>query len=163
MFSVLRSITWDIILKTVPAKFDMNMYSNTPLFFLYNHPQRLICAVRTLTTATPMLPVLAALVVSAVYASQDSLEMEYYPVVSSTWVIGNCSCKDVAYYLISYIINCTDYDECLFENGGCNHICTNLIPGHECNCVSGGFELDEDGYTCSGVLILISPGCNRST
>lgn len=42
----------------------------------------------------------------------------------------------------------TDIDECLENNGGCDHTCKNTHGSFECLCE--GYELDEDGSTCQG-------------
>ena len=46
----------------------------------------------------------------------------------------------------------SDYNECVVSNGGCEQLCFNLIPGHQCGC-HDGFELHENGQTCNGRLI----------
>ena len=47
----------------------------------------------------------------------------------------------------SIIILSTDYNECVNNNGGCDQICINTIPGHHCDCYDG-FTLDSDNITC---------------
>ena len=43
----------------------------------------------------------------------------------------------------------TDVNECLVNNGDCDHSCTNLVPGHQCSCRQG-YMLDSDNRTCNG-------------
>lgn len=38
------------------------------------------------------------------------------------------------------------------NNGECEHICNNKIPGYMCDCELG-FSLDENGRNCTGVLV----------
>ena len=42
-----------------------------------------------------------------------------------------------------------DTDQCSNGNGGCDHICTDHIPGFECSCWEG-YELDSNGTACNG-------------
>ena len=52
---------------------------------------------------------------------------------------------------------CTDVNECLSGNGGCEHICTNTVGNFSCSCTLG-FSLDSDLMNCSGkpVSVVIS-------
>ena len=51
---------------------------------------------------------------------------------------------------ICMIKNCaTDVDECLTNNGGCDHFCHNYYGGHECSC-RPGYTLQDDGRECVG-------------
>ena len=52
----------------------------------------------------------------------------------------------IMYEIISFI----DIDECYYENGGCQHECTNTDGSYECSCYDG-YELNSDGKTCSGL------------
>ena len=41
-------------------------------------------------------------------------------------------------------------NECLEENGGCDHNCINMIDGsYNCSCYDG-YILSDDEYTCDG-------------
>ncbi len=51
--------------------------------------------------------------------------------------------------LCSYIFCCSDVDQCLTNNGGCAHTCTNELPGFTCSCRTG-FTLDTDNKGCVG-------------
>ena len=42
-----------------------------------------------------------------------------------------------------------DIDECMLNNGGCDHVCVNTDGGHECEC-DRGYQLGSNGFTCSG-------------
>lgn len=42
-----------------------------------------------------------------------------------------------------------DIDQCVIDNGGCEHSCTNLVPGYECECYVG-YTLSTNGYSCIG-------------
>ena len=43
----------------------------------------------------------------------------------------------------------SDMDQCLTNNGGCSHTCTNELPGFTCSCRTG-FTLDTDNKGCFG-------------
>ena len=43
----------------------------------------------------------------------------------------------------------SDIDECLTDNGGCDHICVNEPGTHHCEC-KAGYLLADDGKTCNG-------------
>ena len=49
----------------------------------------------------------------------------------------------------SVLITTPDTNQCATDNGGCDHTCTDLIPGHECSC-DDEYVLENDGKTCSG-------------
>ena len=49
---------------------------------------------------------------------------------------------------LSYLMF-ADYNECLVDNGGCQHSCNNLIPYYNCSCEMG-YILSEDNKTCDG-------------
>lgn len=44
---------------------------------------------------------------------------------------------------------CTDIDECMIMNGGCDTQCTNSEGSYECSC-SEGYALMPDGRSCAG-------------
>ncbi|XP_017746917.1 PREDICTED: signal peptide, CUB and EGF-like domain-containing protein 2 isoform X8 [Rhinopithecus bieti] len=43
--------------------------------------------------------------------------------------------------------NCLDVDECLENNGGCQHTCVNVMGSYEC-CCKEGFFLSDNQHTC---------------
>lgn len=43
---------------------------------------------------------------------------------------------------------CSDVDECLAVNGGCEHTCQNSAGSFHCSC-RRGFRLDEDRQSCA--------------
>ena len=51
--------------------------------------------------------------------------------------------------LIQYCIFLSDVNECLISNGGCQHICNNVLGSYVCSCQSG-HSLNVDGHTCDG-------------
>ena len=46
-------------------------------------------------------------------------------------------------------------DECLSENGGCDHICIDTAEAYECQC-NMGFVLGVDGHSCTGTRIYLT-------
>ena len=54
-----------------------------------------------------------------------------------------------------YVCYFTDVNECLFGNGGCDHICTNSQGSFNCSC-NPSYTLGADNQTC----VLNSTGCD---
>ena len=50
---------------------------------------------------------------------------------------------------VIHVLMFVDYDECAVNNGDCQQLCNNLIPGHRCDCLEG-YTLDGGGGTCNG-------------
>eukprot|EP00058_Branchiostoma_floridae_P021004 XP_002606494.1 hypothetical protein BRAFLDRAFT_91924 [Branchiostoma floridae] len=50
----------------------------------------------------------------------------------------------------SNVPSCSDIDECLNANGGCDHACTNTAGSFYCSCVAG-FTLNEDRFFCDDI------------
>ena len=48
------------------------------------------------------------------------------------------------------LVNFADINECLVDNGGCDHTCQNYDGGRYCSCRSG-YRLATDGKTCEGL------------
>lgn len=42
-----------------------------------------------------------------------------------------------------------DTNECMSNNGGCQQICANALPGFTCGC-NAGYVLNPDNTTCAG-------------
>ena len=47
-----------------------------------------------------------------------------------------------------------DVDECMEDSDRCAHNCQNTEGSYICNC-SEGFHLDNDGYSCIGMFLLL--------
>lgn len=45
---------------------------------------------------------------------------------------------------------CEDVDECMVNNGGCEHQCDNRLGGHICLC-RPGYALKDDGKSCADI------------
>lgn len=52
-----------------------------------------------------------------------------------------------------------DPDQCLTNNGGCAHNCTNTATGFNCSCYEG-YYIDDNGFSCHGKLSIIPSVCN---
>ena len=50
---------------------------------------------------------------------------------------------------VTRVLMSVDYDECAVNNGDCQQLCYNLIPGHQCGCLEG-YTLNRNGQTCNG-------------
>lgn len=61
-----------------------------------------------------------------------------------------CDCE--AGFELSNNLTCSDINECLNNNGGCDQICVNQVGSHYCQC-NASYTLDEDGQGCSGQKI----------
>ena len=46
-----------------------------------------------------------------------------------------------------------DIDECLINNGGCQHHCHDSDGSYTCSC-SNGYQLNSDGHTCEGKFVI---------
>ena len=58
--------------------------------------------------------------------------------------------------IISAII--IDVDECMDDNGGCDHMCHSSPGSFYCKC-SPGYTLMDDGHTCAGNTVVTSVYC----
>ena len=63
----------------------------------------------------------------------------------------------VYYYFVCALVffNLTDINECLNNNGGCSHNCTNTVGSYYCEC-SDGYVLQSNQHDCEGEYILIN-------
>ncbi len=55
-------------------------------------------------------------------------------------------------HLSHYVCLCTDVNECLSGNGGCEHICTNIEGKFSCSCRTG-YSLDSNEFNCRGTIL----------
>ena len=58
----------------------------------------------------------------------------------------SCVCNP-GYALDEDGFSCSDVNECLNNNGGCEQICAISAGGFSCSC-NAGYRLNEDGLTC---------------
>ena len=49
--------------------------------------------------------------------------------------------------IVCYV--CSDVDDCLENNGGCNKTCTNIAGSYKCSC-GPGLVLEPDAHSCRG-------------
>ncbi|XP_078583742.1 CUB and sushi domain-containing protein 3-like [Branchiostoma floridae x Branchiostoma japonicum] len=59
--------------------------------------------------------------------------------------------------------SCSEIDECLAANGGCDHACTNTAGSFYCSCVAD-YNLNADGFTCDDIneCNLGNGGCQQN-
>ena len=53
----------------------------------------------------------------------------------------------------------SDIDECMDQNGGCGHNCSNTVGSYRCSCLSGYTLNTTDNATCDGnqtILLIIN-------
>ena len=61
---------------------------------------------------------------------------------------GECECESkFIIYIYNYLSFDTDTNECLTNNGGCSHRCTNTPGSYYCGCPSG-YVLQSDNRNC---------------
>ena len=56
--------------------------------------------------------------------------------------------------MLVYLSGVGPINECLSNNGGCEHICMDTEDSHICEC-NTGFTLLSDGLNCNGMYVLI--------
>lgn len=57
------------------------------------------------------------------------------------------SCLSVLCIECLLSLSLSDTDECMFNNGGCQHVCVNTVGSYECRCKEG-FFLSDNQHTC---------------
>ena len=65
-----------------------------------------------------------------------------------------CACRCHS-YRVALIISEIDVNECLTNNGGCGHSCTNTLGSYTCSCNSG-YSLAYDGHQCTGMFSVLT-------
>lgn len=80
------------------------------------------------------------------FATVDTLAMDFFVLVSSIY-------QPYQIQLTQLNIHCShnypDVDECLSDNGGCDHNCTDSDGSYTCSC-NNGYQLNSDGHKCDG-------------
>ena len=66
--------------------------------------------------------------------------------VGSNYYLTN---RDVKAVLLEIIFVFADINECRRSNGGCEHICSNVVGSYKCSCKSG-YVLGYDKARCIG-------------
>ena len=62
-------------------------------------------------------------------------------------------CSYIYYkHAIIAVKNIPDIDECVESNGGCQHICKNIVGSYQCLCDSG-YALGPNEHSCEGNVI----------
>ncbi len=71
--------------------------------------------------------------------------------LDTAWTVLDLTAQvEIVYFCYHYFsYTCTDINECSVNNGGCEHTCTNSEGNFSCSCNSG-YELDSNGFNCSG-------------
>ncbi len=66
-------------------------------------------------------------------------------------VLVSCSSYIEGTYI--YINVSSDINECLTDNGDCEHTCTNTEGNFSCSC-NIGYDLDSNRFNCSGEICM---------
>ena len=89
---------------------------------------------------------------ACVHATLDSLELTVEQggtrVSHSTSMVTHCLART------DWLLTChaVGVNNCAFNNGGCDHICSNSTGSLQCSCRSG-YQLASNGRSCSGMQI----------
>ena len=86
--------------------------------------------------------------ISCIRSTHDSTLRMWY-VDTYCIVISVC----IAYVCI-YVCLFTDINECLDNNGGCEHTCLNTAGSYKCECMDG-YKLHKNKRTCEGMHVCI--------
>ena len=78
----------------------------------------------------------------------------YFVILAKKTILMNlltqiCFCSESDIILLYLDIN-----ECEDDNGGCSQYCNNIEGSFECSCFNG-YELDSDGFSCSGTQAIL--------
>ena len=69
----------------------------------------------------------------------------------SNWLLA---CSQLCVEVLLFFDN-VDIDQCSVNNGECDQMCTNLLPGFVCSCYKGYTLNSDDGKSCSGTRLFI--------
>ena len=70
-----------------------------------------------------------------------------------TVAITVASLCDIVIHLLVMITS--DVNECVKNNGGCDHTCTNTLGSYQCSC-HNGYKGQHDSHHCIGTTILFT-------
>lgn len=71
-------------------------------------------------------------------------------ICDGTWIRQNR-----LFFFTAVSFSTKDINECLIDNGGCVHDCTNTVGSYKCSC-RAGFNLKSNNRDCKGSLEIIS-------
>lgn len=104
------------------------------------------------TGATPTLGVATSSAHTSASVTRALMEMGRLALVGKSFI---CACfptnmsSDMKHEGLLSLFLITDVDECLLNNGNCEHNCTNEFGAYSCQCAAG-YQLDKDGHNCTG-------------
>ena len=89
-----------------------------------------------------------------------------YSRTCTEWIVW-CTIFFNTFFQLKFVFNCfqfpshTDVDECAVHSDSCdatNGVCTNMLGTFNCSCTAG-YELDLDGRTCNGKILIFRLFC----